>query len=229
MNADTTKIAKRVKKMLDLATSTSFAKEAETAMRMARSLMAKHNLSMDEVMLAADAIRPNVYENSNTRPWVRSCYRSAAKMSACDYIYGNSVSRGKCQHIFVGLPHNTAVAYLMGGYLINAIRRMCKEQVRSMKTCDPQFKTSFYIAASVAIQNRVNELIAQRATQPNGNGNGNGKDLVIMSTLYDRALAWTADNLKTRETKARRTRLSEHGVIAGKEAGDNISLHSQIK
>ncbi len=245
---DTNRIMERVRKMLALANSTSFPEEAATALRMVEKLLAKHNLSMAEVKVHTDKqdngntsgggkVGETDFVNRNGRPWMRRMYYHCAHLYGCEYLYQRRWG-GKTAQIFIGKPHNIAVAKEMGDYLIKSIRRLSRaakrQQLDEFGFVPEKFVTSFSVGAASEVGHRISKLIKERkgaseAEPAKGKADESTALAVVMTNELQQARDFMDKNIATVKKNSRQTSVNHSAYSQGIAAGKGIGLNTQIR
>jgi hypothetical protein len=238
---DKEKLIERIRKLLALANSPN-ENEAAAAMEKAQSLLAEHNLNMDEVA-EKNATGPKVTVDSelksHSRPWRRQLGTALAKLYFCDYFFSFTYETRKNgfgyqrwdKHNFVGAPHNVAVAKMMFDYLTKTVERLATESAKRV----PAKERSRYVNAfqhGCAGRLRVRIWERYEAARKGTVKTDTGTNLPALANLYDQAQALIDPILQSIgvQTKANnRVRWTDQrGLADGDSAGRNVSLDGQI-
>jgi hypothetical protein len=140
MNNVNKEVVEKIKKLLDRANcDASSETERETAMRMAYSIMAKHNMTMESLSEESNP-RTRVRKETHGMAWARQIANSVGQLFFCRYVYSNAYGIGKngwtvkkiniAEHSFIGKESNAITASELAAYLINSTFR---EGSRRMK------------------------------------------------------------------------------------------------
>lgn len=239
MNHD--KIVERVRKLLALAKSAN-EHEAALAAFKAQELLTEYNLKLDDVKEGdTEELIIDGEMVSDSRPWRRAMAANLARLYFCSYhyryVYAGTAKRA-CgyirydRHHFAGAPHNVAVCKSIFAYLCDTIDRLAKESgLKQPVRGRAMFMTSFRHAAA----NRVTQRLADkwsglmRGTDPLlANANKN-LPMVLEQTQerIEQFVQQQAGEIKSVVQKAKIHSLE--GALAGRKAGDGISLESQIE
>jgi hypothetical protein len=209
--------------------------EAEASLFAAKvaELLAQHGLS--ESHLEVDdpdksAVVSEVWFGDYlTEAWRRAICNSAARLYFCvGYSQDvGGVGKKKRNHVFVGKPHNVAVARDMSDYLIQTTLRLGRTYRQAGRTRTEHI--NFMKGCGVRLAERLNELYkAQTASAPQRATNGNPSNL---PALYADEATLVAEYLKA-HTKLRDMRghiqVYTNGAAAGRAAGNTVSLSAQV-
>lgn len=242
------KMLDKARKCLALAASAN-ENEAAVAMLRVHSICAAYHIRLDEVKAPtiADLDQPMDEDDSwviETAAWKQAICNGCAKLYFCGYLvkHGHLAGRGKTvfdQHIFIGLPHNIAVAQMMAVYLIETIERLAKdatakyslgEGAPSPALCKT-FADSFRAAAAARMYSRmmarIEDAIKGRALPEEGDRN--------LPVLWDDYAMAQADVNEWNKRKGRSLELApgfearhKAGTTSGRKAADDISLDTQV-
>jgi len=238
---DMTKIKTRIRKMLALANNNPEGEEADTAMRMALNLLAKHGLKMTDIpdtdgtyrAELGDVVEENWTHHLNF-PWARRIAVSIARLYFCEYFYRNAHVPGKrnkqCIHTFVGQQNHAEVAREITEWVISAVNKQA-QKVRRDNGYDHKFVTGFWQGASI----RISERAAELRTEAMAPVVDNSKALVPVTGLYDSTAEANARflvkyNLRTKKSRERGANGASgvSGYHQGHSYGDSVSLNRQV-
>lgn len=214
--------------------------EAEAAAYAAKvaELLQKHNLS--EASLEIDekdeegVVRETWEGDYLTDSWRRLICNAVAALYFCkgfgeDLGTHRTARKRRVQH-FVGKPHNIIVAREMSEYLINTTLRLGKTWQRDNHGTHASF-VNFIRACGYRLTERVQELHkAQTAAAPQRAANGNPSNLPALyadeNTLIAQFLK--SEGVSLHNVGSRQDAVGA-GALAGRRAGDTISLSTQIQ
>ncbi len=234
---NTSTIQEKIQKLLALATSPVEA-EATAAMEKAQELLAKHNLSMADVLKSGSEKKFVIVEAKvgDIFAHKRRLGQAVGKLYFCKYFFRVIPTQSKRknvynreQHCFAGEQHNADIALMMFNYLSDTIDRLAKEGADKMddKKKYWSFQTAFKTAASRRLAERIMEKL-QAATAPS-TSSGN---LPALASLYDRAQSEIDDYLDSMMsftiTKTKKQKYHTGGYVAGHAAGNKIGLDTQV-
>lgn len=230
-------IQQKIQALLALATSPNEG-EAAAAMDKAQELLAKHNLSMKDVVSEEGASKYKIVQGKvgDVFAHKRTLGVAIAKLYFCKYFYsvvhaeskgGNTYKRE--QHCFAGEQHNLDIASIMFDYLVVTIDRLAKEAADQLEDKSKYwgFQTAFKTAAAIRVGNRVMDKIraCTAPTTPGGN-------LPALASLYDRSdseiRAFLESQMSLSVGKTKKQMYDAAGLRAGRVAGDSIGLDTQI-
>ncbi len=219
------KVLDKVRKLLSLANNAGATEgERDNAMRMAHALLAKHNLSEDDLDVKENRVKEQL--NTYGSPWARSIAASIARLYFCKYFY----SKGKSViHNFVGKESNAVTASLMTNYVIKSALKeagkKCKEEGMSHS-----FKTSFLIGTANAVRDRVDQMIAAQANDVHTKGNGTEITLAsVYKTEAEENAAWVSEHVGGLSTgRTKRSSVRSDGYSAGQAYGATVGLNTQV-
>ena len=220
------KVLERIKKMLALGNDSAATEgERENALRMAYNLLAKHNLSMND--LPGDANnepREKGEVTISADKWARSLANSIAELFFCKYFYQTTNTSGKDRHFFVGRVSNTITTIGMVEYLTKSIKREATKRYGSPTS---PLGRSFCVGTVSTIRNRVSAMLMSDTEDAPGTA------LMVISLRKREVEAngeWmegTGTVLVTGKTRADNS-LRSSAYHAGKDFGKNVSLNAQI-
>ena len=208
--------------------------EREIAMRQANALMAKHSITMAHITDSEregelGELRKHTFKyKRGTRTWTHSVINQIAKMNACKVV---KTPGHKLLHV-IGREAHVKIVMAMSEYLINSVRRECKNAYRLNwdGTSRSAFATSFGNGAAMGIQKQVHGIMEERAR---GNIDGLSHEHALVA-INQFALAqretsdMMADLFRNLKNGRRTSHQSRAGYAAGKQYGNSVSLNTQI-
>lgn len=220
------KIISRIKKMLALASNEAASEgERDNAMRMIYTLLAKHNLSMNDIdATEAPESRERQEFVVSADKWARDVSNSVAKLFFCKYFFMRTRTSGRDQHCFVGKQSNVATCVGMSEYLIASIKREATKRYKSPTSPEGR---SFCVGATLAIWVRVREMLEKDVdAQP-------GTALVVVNLRKqeeDANIEWLQSNGTTLVAKKERAdnSIRASAYFNGKDYGSKVSLNNQV-
>lgn len=231
MKTEEDKIVARVKKLINLANGTAAGgeHERETAMKMALNILAKHNLSMADLVQEEKETRVNEDIFHYTCPWLRVVANAMAELFFCKFFFTKVPGKQKYRFTFVGLESNVQTAKEMTNYVIKSIR---KGGAQVLKDLGPKAETSFVNAAAKTVSYRCQvlrqEAEAESAAKPTGTS-------LVLASLYEQELKSNEQfieaqlGIKLTTGKASMSNKHAQGSRLGHEYGNNINLDRQIE
>lgn len=227
-----TKLIAKIKALLALATSPN-EHEAASAADKAATLLAEHNLSIDEIDKPAEPVidfDPELLMVPEV--WRRLIGKSLGQLYFSHYLY-SPITRDNVvwdAHGFVGAEHNVKVAKLMFVYVVKAIvMRAQKAQLKRPKGEAVDYYDSFTMAAAMRVNARIQKRLAAatRYLSPNA-----GTTLPALVSLYERTareLALFVEQELGAGTEQQPVETNDLlGTLHGKRAGNEIGLETQI-
>lgn len=240
--SDMNKIKERIRKMLALANNNPEAEEAETAMRMAIKLLAKHGLEMTDIPDTDGTYRPElgpVVEENWTHhlnfPWARRLAAAIARLYFCEYFFYNTHVTGKknkqCIHVFVGQQNHAEVARQLAQWVIGAVNKQAQKERRE-NGHDFKFVTAFWQGAANRISERACEMRDEMRTTEQSDPDAPGTALVPLTGLYDSTAEANARHLEQYKLTTRKSRekstFGSEGYERGHRYGSTVNLNRQI-
>ena len=227
------KILDRVQKMLALANDTRASEgERDNALRMAYNLLAKHNLTIEDVEARSrDNSDPRVNHplDSWSQLWAKHIFNAMGKLFFCKYYFGKKINATKCRHHFTGRTSNATTAAVMGEYLVTSILRECRKLYTH--NLAPESR-AFATAAAYRICARVDELIKLKQEETAQEAS-DGRALVL-ADLYRteadaNALFLQETGIALKSGKARKARdMDPEAYRKGHAYGDKVGLNVQV-
>ena len=221
-------VLEKIKKLIKLATNSGATEgERDNAMRMAHNLLAKHNLTEED--LSDEELRQIIELKSSyiINKWVRILGNSIAKLYFCKYYYSNGSI--KKAHNFIGKTSNATTASMMTEYLVKSIRKEANGMSKTYNL-DNAYITAFCMAAAVAIANRVQGIVEQSANEQITTGNGTS---VVLASFYkteeeQNAAYLSGQGVTTVTAKSKNVKYNRNGLSDGKAFGNTVSLNNQV-
>ena len=223
------KILDRIAKLMQMADGGT-KHEAETAAKMAQSLLIKHNLSMADVdnQIGEDerAIMDELFNMRDTWKkvegnWISSLYHVVAINNLCKIIIHGG---GKWKNITViGSKANVSMVNFICMQLIPRLRDAEKQEWSWYNGFDKRnvFKRGFFQGAVAGISNQLS-----MALQELQDADKNVKGLVLYN---DKAVTEYRDNKWPNLRNGRGSRSSSwDGYKSGKNVGSNMNIHRGV-
>jgi len=249
-----TTIKDRVRKLLNLAGNNPNEAEAAAAAEKASRLMLEHGLLEADIVSDDDSQKVTeirkVYA-AKLNHWHGALAYGISKLNMCESYFetqyeniSDSPYRTKFTRqtgmVFVGKPSQVEVSHSMLEYLIEAIERQAKNDLRYQKKWHvsrfeergywTKYRNSFRYGAAVRLRDRMEEIATTRDLH--GMESSTGQHITALTVLTARQQQEAAIQDFMRDMKITSNRASGpsslDGFSAGKQAGDNISLHSQV-
>lgn len=235
MNGDATKVIDKVKKLLARSTTARGATEAEaaTSMRLAMEMLARHDMTMDDVATRGDDEPSHVGEgiahegrHRRTLAWALRCGQAAAAATFCHYVFRRYGAK-ELNHVFIGRADHVAAAKELVAYLLDAAESIADAACpRGLRDPWREFKRDFLDGCSIRLHQRATEL-SERAKSGELGASSNLPALRALALVcQDECEAFIKANMRVRKSTFR-THLSA-AFVSGHAAGDTINLrHGQ--
>ncbi len=231
-------IKDRIRKLLAMAAENSGASkdEAQTAMKMAMALMAKHGIEQDQIPVQ-EANKARFGERVRTQP---SNKRDLAAMQphqvslacAAGTLYGCRslfYNRGKYGFVFVGRVDNIDAAEATLFWLIRQVDELYKKAVIGTPAFQiGEFRKNFKRECSSRVWQRAialmndHQMIAQET----------GKNALVVKDYFEKLAAENTalieGKVKTTQMRAGRVRYGA-GSTAGYAAGEKVKLRKEVE
>ena len=162
------KILDRIRKLFALAGNNPNVHEAESAMKSAKRLLDKHNLSMFDVA-EKNEVGIKIEDNVNM-PWIRTLYQAICLLYDCKYVLDKTSKPTK--HLIIGTESNRVTASIVIEHLRTAIYNEGYGQ-----------GAGFRNAASQGVWKNVSEIIKKRKEDKSEAVPGTGLVLADISKI----------------------------------------------
>jgi len=223
------KIIDRVKKMLALANCSGAAEgERDNALRMAYNLLAKHNLTMDQVD-AHNATPQEARESQSAKfvvyPWARSIANLVGELFFCNYYFMRSPNGKQGTHVFIGKASNAATAQYMSEFVVRSVTR---EAARLYGSAISPEGRCFAVGVVNKLRERIREI---KDTLNKESTTGTELALVNLAKAEKEANAlWLAEQgVKLRTTKSSTKGVTDSDAYhAGRDFGARVNLSPQV-
>jgi hypothetical protein len=238
---DQERVIEKIKKLLAVVNSTATGNgvehEQETAMRQAHALLAKHNLTMGDVLDEKEDRDLAVIAEEFPDPYRRVIAIAAANLFFCKFYWEQVPGKQKYKFCFVGLESNAETAKHMCIYLIQSVSRESDRQRKEQGT-SAGWGTTFRNAAATRIAARCAAIRADAEADQTLNqsaipGASNSRALTLVSHYENESKAnddfiekILGINLKTKKLGGK---LLDGGAAAKGDAyGRKVSLNKQV-
>jgi len=227
-------VVSKVKKLLALASGNQNDNEREVAMKFAMDLLAKHNLTLEQLEGPERSGNVQQLEENSFRlePWVRQVLNAVCMIYYTDYFICTKVvsvrqdmwtfqtrTSTKDVPVFVGTAENIAVTIEVGTWLMNSIR---SESNRVYK--DATLKRSFRLGAARTLYARAQDMLnSEKAPEENSSGTS----LMVLRDKLVRANDEYLDSLNLRQVNYRNSRVNMTAYNAGQTYGQQIAMPSR--
>lgn len=224
-------IKSKIKKLLSIAYNTAATEhEAESAMTMATSLMAKYNLQVD---LSDEEVKPKSGEIRCTQKaldsWEKLMVSTSATLYQCtSIVYGNGGYR------FIGRTHSVEAAEMTYEYLVEQINRLYKASLPTgLSVSDrAEYRRTFKWACAVRVHLRAKALLESlRSNDDKALEYTGSKALVIVQSFdqqLDEARTFMDAEFPDLRPVIQRSKKAGTGTRDGRLAGEQIKLNREL-
>ena len=220
----TDKVLDRIKKMLALGNDSAATEgERETALRMAYNLLAKYNLTIND--LPSDQQQEEGRERADIviykAIWARSLAHSIANLFFCKYYFTRALNRDN--HFCSGRSSNVVTASYMADHIVRSIKKEAGQ--RYAVWTSPEGR-SFCVGAAATIRQRIAEMLEKDTESTVGSA------LALIAVRKTEAIAndaWLAgEGVRLVSKKARASRVQGEAYGDGRAFGATVSLAAQV-
>lgn len=246
------KVLDKIRKLVTLANDGAATEhEAARAMERVHAILAKHNLTMDDVVEHSEAqtrdemgtVTTDSMSQRYNDPFRRILLAAVADLYFCKYLYQKVPMEGKrsnrmqegVKHMFIGKAHNAAVARMMGEYLIQTVVRLAHENAKEHSFVTSSKRWAYIRSFCNGATNRLVERMKEqkRAAQHGEVHDTEGNTLPVLASMYDHEMSLAQQYMqetfgKIRRTSTRMTIKDQGAFKDGQTAGDSISLSAQM-
>jgi hypothetical protein len=218
-------VLQKIRKLLALAQNNKNANERDVAMQFAMDMLAKHNLSMAQIMQAGaigddnGAVKVGEYESDiRLERWTKDICSAVCKLYYCDYYMTGALSENyalRTVPVFIGTRENISVAIEVANYLIRSVR-----SESNMAFKDAALRRSFRQGAARRIYERACQMIAAEKSQ----GTSTGTSLIVVRNGLEKANQSYLKKLKLKYTTPRVSYIDGNAYNQGQEFGDSVGL-----
>lgn len=228
-NSTQEKILDRVKKMIALANCSGASEgERDNALRMAYNLLAKHNLSMNEVEAhntAKEESRESQKATFVVYPWARQIAGLVGNLFFCKYYFLRSGTGKQATHVFIGKASNCATAQYLSEFVVKSV---CREAARMYGSAISPDARCFAIGVVRKLAERIAEI---KASLNKESVTGTALALINLdkseSAANDLWLAEQGVRLQ-KSTSHQKGVTNSDAYWAGKDFGAKVSLAPQV-
>ncbi|MDR0249914.1 MAG: DUF2786 domain-containing protein [Burkholderiales bacterium] len=216
---DKQRILEKIKKCLALGASQN-PHEAAAAMRQARALMEKHQVS-DGDLFMADVKESMARARAADRPamWEAILAATVAEAYSCRIIFQPMFSPKKGKHVFIGEMAELA-SYTMSVLLRQALRDRTKYMQGDLKRCKKSIKTRRADHYCYAWVKSVRHMVDRFAK---------GNEISAATKAYMEEKYPSLDKMKSSDRLSGRNDRSYIDAVAGGAAGRDAQLHHGVK
>lgn len=228
------KVIEKIRKILARANDMTGTTEAEreTAMKMAHTLLVKHNLSLSETKEVTEERSKDFFARSSDI-WTRSIMDSISELYFCKYFYMKrpdpAVNRD--HHFFVGLASNVETAKIISRFVVDSVSQESNVLKRGRRDAS-SFGRSFCLAAAYKIKERCETLRKEAEAEHN---NPSGGTSLVLASLYEQEKLNNQKfiemelGLSIKNRFSRTRKISREGWDRGTEYGQKVPLNRQVK
>lgn len=224
---DIPSIKDRIRKLMALAADTSGASEAEadTAMRMAMGLMAKHGIDQASLGGPKPTARMAARVEREIKPYEVQLANAAAYLYGCQALFWKN---GRHGFAFIGRADNTDAAEETMLWLTKQVNALYSASVpKDLKTHKEWFE--FRKTFKIACAHRVAQRAAEFVRNPHQIASDIKSTALVVSDYFKKLNAENALVMKEMKTKTFRSRdVVGNGTRAGYRAGDQVQLHRRV-
>jgi hypothetical protein len=219
---DKEKIVDKIRKLLALSESPN-EHEAMLAMENANKLLMKYNLEMSDVSESVDLnniIENNILSGMKLASFKTNLLSAVMRLNNCEIIIHNRI-RGEKTIKALGKRHNIEVSVSMYEYLNSTLDRLSSKRDKRLNSL------SFKLGFAHSISQKVDEILRERNKKQNEFDTQCTALVIQEKALVRNFIKQQYPNLRTISTSASVS--DRQGYMAGKMAGDSVSLNGQIK
>lgn len=214
------KMIERVRALLAMGGDTSSPKEAGIALKRARHLMDKHQITSIDIENCTDRdFGESGFESTSTvnRIWIGMLVLAVANMNDCIAEAAARKYRGeKINYVFKGFVEDTQICNFMMAYLIDTAERLYQRDRVIYSLSGASDKNSFLLGFSKGIVSRINQIIADRK---------NNKEILSTSTCLVLAKKKMVEqHFGAQEVRECNTTARGNGRAIGAKAAEEIHL-----
>lgn len=228
----TDKIKQKIEKVLALAARGGTEAEANTAMALALDMLAKHNLTMSDVVKGSiedeDVIESETKGNMR-ESWQGFIWSAIANLYFCNAYekYNNNVigsSKRSVSYLVVGRKTNVDTVKSVSVYLVSLAKELAKEA-----STDNAFRRAFKLGFMQRIRTRCHDEYQRAVSKVSLDADSPTNKALTISDLYSKRNEENADYLRSKGvyTQTKKTSIghrSQEGFNAGATAANNVSL-----
>ncbi len=227
-------VIEKIQKCLELARRGGTEGEMQAAMCRVQALLAKHNLTLEDVSShETDAVCNDANSVRGVEVWHRYIYNSISKLYFCTYFFGyqdvldesTGTMKRITTHNIVGRKSNTIVAKNVCSCIIDLGLKLAKELDGDIKA-----KNSFKKGFASRISERAKQQLAE--TLKSGIVESNSTALMV-APLYKKSAQenekfLSKSDIKTRKARSKAVVSNREAFINGMSAAENVSLFNGI-
>lgn len=223
MSSDRERIAAKIRALLAKTVENGCTEEeAISAARVAATLLAKYNMTIDETELRANPFKRDSFRQEDEigeRLW--KVASAIADLTGSRY-WRSQLGVFPVEITFFGFAHEVDISKYLLAICVRALQDGRKLVLRQYALLVPNRRRRHLIAFIDGMVDRLAERILElRGTVPTGTGL-----VIVRNALIDEALA--AENIRLSNLKSRASRDFEAAYIDGQIAGDKVSLNQGL-
>ena len=220
-------IIAKINKLLALGERGGTEAEATAAMQKVHELLAKHNLSLDDVKdspVAEEDYIQDETEGKRGQSWQDYIWTAVAKLYFCKHLTRSGASG--VRHLVIGRPSNIAVVKYLAAYIVRTgeeLARQAASDAESKQTFRNSFKKGFAYRIATRVEEEIKNAKAGKMTD-----SVTGTALILLP-LYDQSKRdidrfIMASGMKVRRSSGSIEVSNRDGFAAGRSAADSVSL-----
>jgi hypothetical protein len=223
-------VHEKIQKILELARRGGTEAEADTAMRKALELLAKHNLSMADISAQDEREQLNEkWIDAKRAYWHRYIWSGIAKLYFCTYFrqsWLDQMGKRKMRHVIVGRESNVSTVKEIAQYLI-----ALGDELAKGTGGDTIFRNSFKAGYASRISQRARQQVREAKERLIDSDTGSN---LPVANLYALTTQENEHFLKRRGIVLEYSRYAPSygdgdGYRAGQAAGQSVSLSSAAR
>lgn len=214
------KIVEKIRKLLALSESNN-EHEAMLAMENANKLLMKYNLEMSDInqIDLNEMVEDSIISGKRLMAYKTSLLSSVMKLNNCEVIIHNRV-RGEKIVKALGKKHSIQVSVSMYEYLTITMEKLSKKE-KGINS------NSFRLGFAHAISQKVNEIIKERNKKQNEFDVACTALVIQEKALVKKFMKEKYPNIRTTTTKS--SFADQASYMAGRTAGQSVSLNTQVR
>jgi hypothetical protein len=218
---------------------------AAHAAALAHALCAKYHIEQDELLgeQPPHMVKETMLENYDEH-WRRILGEAVSELFFCRYLWRSTERIGSrsgkpqkaLEHQFYGRAHNVVVAKEMTRYLIDRVNYIGRQASRGQAENKVRYMLSFFAGCAQRICERLRERRSQTArgeTPALADGREGITNLPALLPAYEREERLNDEfiaslGIKPRLVRIKLNRRSADGFQAGRRAGNDVGLDTQL-
>lgn len=215
-------------KLKNLADRAGTPEEAAVAATKLQELLLRHNIemqSLDDTTPKDEYIQEDflINENRNHKTWAFNLYFNIAQAHQCEALVEHYKKGSIPKMLIVGRRHNIQIVNYLYDYLSSEIKRLA--DTASTRTIlqgeRASYKRAFCVGAGIVVSKRVRTMFEKIKTESFQNN--------AIMVVEDFKVKAKFKELYPHQRKGAKTSITSYnGLLAGKKAGESISLNRGI-